>query len=240
MKLLLTSNGLTNQSLHRALVELLGKPIAEANALMIVTGMYPFVGGPGYAWKALAGKSHNAFGELGWKSFGNLELSVLPSIDRDVWAPTVAAADAILVWGGDPLFLAHWMRESGLASAIAPHAVYVGTSAGAMVASATIGETYTNPRRARGEPLSSEPIVLPDGEIARTFVTARGMGWVDFSLIPHYRAKDHPDASETNARVWASKLPVPTYAIDDATAIKVTDRGVEVVSEGQWKLFSPA
>jgi dipeptidase E len=39
----------------------------------------------------------------------------------------------------------------------------------------------------------------------------------------------------------AAEVPVPTYAIDDQTAIKVTDDGtVEVVSEGQWKLFTPS
>jgi len=238
MKLLLTSNGITNQSIHRALVELLGKPVDDANALCIPTGMYPYPGGAGYAWKAIAGKSRHPYAEMGWKSFGNLELSVLPSIAKEVWLPAVAAADAILVCGGDPLFLAHWMRVSGLADVVAPHTVYVGTSAGSMVASTTIGETYTNPRRASGEPLSSESIVLPDGDIARTFVTARGMGWVDFALIPHYGAEDHPDASATNAQVWASKLPLRTYAIDDDTAIVVADHNVEVVTEGQWKLFT--
>jgi len=240
MKLLLTSNGIANPSIHGALVDLLGKPIAEANALMIVTGMYPFVGGLGYAWKAITGKSRNSLVELGWKSFGNLELSVLPSLDKDVWQPAVAEADAILVWGGDPLFLAYWMRESGLASAIGPNTVYVGTSAGSMVASTTIGETYREPRRARGDVLSSEQVVFPDGDVATTFVTGRGMGWVDFAMIPHYRANGHLDASEANASVWAGKLPVPTYALDDDSAIKVTDRGAEVVSEGQWKLFTPA
>jgi dipeptidase E len=240
MKLLLTSNGITNQSIHLALVELLGKPIADANALFIPTGMYPYPGGAGYAWQAIAGKSHHPFSEMGWKSFGNLELSVLPSIDKRVWQPAVAAADAILVWGGDPLFLAHWMRVSGVADVVTSRTVYVGTSAGSMVASTTIGETYTDPRRASGEPLSSESIVLPDGEIARTFVTARGMGWVDFALIPHYGAAEHLDASVVNAKVWASKLPLRTYAIDDDTAIKVTDNKVDVVTEGQWKLFTPA
>jgi dipeptidase E len=42
-----------------------------------------------------------------------------------------------------------------------------------------------------------------------------------------------------NAEKWAAKLPVPTYAIDDQTAVKVTDGAVEVVTEGHWKLFTP-
>jgi dipeptidase E len=32
---------------------------------------------------------------------------------------------------------------------------------------------------------------------------------------------------------------VPTYGIDDETAIKVIDGNVEVISEGRWKLFMP-
>jgi dipeptidase E len=42
------------------------------------------------------------------------------------------------------------------------------------------------------------------------------------------------DASRT-----AASMPVPGYAIDDQTAIKVTDGAVEVVSEGHWRLFTP-
>jgi len=33
-------------------------------------------------------------------------------------------------------------------------------------------------------------------------------------------------------------LPVPGYAIDDETAIRVVDGTIEVVSEGNWKLFT--
>ena len=76
------------------------------------------------------------------------------------------------------------------------------------------------------------------GEISRILVTAQGVGLVDFALIPHLDHKDHPDASLANAEKWAARLPVPTYAIDDQTAMKVTDGTVEVVSEGHWKLFT--
>jgi hypothetical protein len=40
MKLLLTSAGVKNTSIHDALVDLLGKPIAESSALCIPTAMY--------------------------------------------------------------------------------------------------------------------------------------------------------------------------------------------------------
>ena len=34
-------------------------------------------------------------------------------------------------------------------------------------------------------------------------------------------------------------MPVPGYATDDQTAIKVTDGVLEVVSEGHWRLCLP-
>ena len=79
----------------------------------------------------------------------------------------------------------------------------------------------------------------PQGEIGRILVTAQGVGLVDFALIPHLDHEDHPDASLANAEKWAARLPVPTYAIDDQTAIQVVDGAVDVVSEGRWKLFYP-
>lgn len=244
MQLLLTSNGVTNPSIQRALVDLLGKPIAEANALFVATGMYPYPGGAGFAWKAIAGRSHHPFQEMGWKSFGNLELSVLPSIAKEVWVPAVQEADALLVWGGDPLFLSHWFRASGVADlvpSLRPELVYVGTSAGSMMTASTFVETYSQPRRCSGEPLASEPIVFssPQGEIARTVVTARGLGWVDFAIIPHFAAEQHPDASPENAELWAARNTLPTYAIDDDTAVRVRGGSVDVISEGRWKRFEP-
>jgi dipeptidase E len=109
-----------------------------------------------------------------------------------------------------------------------------------MAATATFGETYVDSPRGSGEALTSEDIVFatPQGDISRILVTAQGVGLVDFALIPHLDHKDHPDASLANAELWAARLPVPTYAIDDQTAIRVTDGAVEVVSEGHWKLFN--
>ena len=239
MRLLLTSAGIKNTSIHDALVDLLGKPIAESSALIIPTAIYPFPGGAGMAWRAI-----REWDAWGWKSLGVLELTALPSIDDEAWIPTVQETDALLVWGGDPLYLSHWMRQSGLAGllpSLRRETVYVGVSAGSMAATATFGETYPDPPRGSGEALTSEDIVFatPQGEISRILVTAQGVGLVDFALIPHLDHEDHPDASLANAAKWAARLPVPTYAIDDQTAMKVTDGTVEVVSEWHWKLFAP-
>jgi dipeptidase E len=243
MNCLLTSSGIRNKSIRDALVDLLGKPIAESNALFIPTAIYPFPGGAGMAWQAICGKSASSLCQLGWKSLGVLELTALPSIDKKAWVPSVENADALLFWGGDPVYLSYWMRESGLTEllpSLRREAVYVGVSAGSMAASSIFGETFSNPPNGNGIRFTSEDIVFatPKGEISRTFVTTQGAGLVDFALIPHFDHADHPDASLANAEKWAAKLPVPVYAIDDETAIKVTGGTVDIVSEGHWKLFT--
>jgi len=243
MKLLLTSSGISNKSILNALVELLGKPIAEANALFVPTGVYPFRGGQYYAWNPICGDAAPRMCQLGWKSIGILELSVLSSIDRDMWLPTLAEADALLVWGGDPLFISYWMQQSGLADflpSLLDNLVYVGVSAGSIAVASLFAETYSAERSCAGTPLTSEEIVFSSakGEVSGTLVTANGMGLTKFAVIPHFENKDHFASSSLNAEKWASKLPVPFYAIDDETAIKVKDGSVEVVSEGQWKLFT--
>jgi dipeptidase E len=45
-----------------------------------------------------------------------------------------------------------------------------------------------------------------------------------------------PDNSRAEAESWAASIEGPAYAIEDETAIKVTDGNVEAVSEGHWKL----
>src|SRR4029077_4717335 len=114
MNLLLTSSGIRNKSIHDALVELLGKPISESNALFIPTAIYPFPGGGAMAWQAICGKQSSSLCQLGWKSLGLLELTALASIDKKAWVPAVEETDAILVWGGDPIYLSYWMHHSGL------------------------------------------------------------------------------------------------------------------------------
>jgi len=240
MRALLTSAGIKNPSIQDALVNLLGKPIADSDALLIPTAIYPFPRGPFMAWRAIS----SPLCALGWKSVGMLELSVLPSIDEGAWMPTVRNADALLVWGGDPLFLANWMRRSGLADllpTLRDDAVYVGVSAGSIAAASTFVETYTDPPRWSDGPLKSESAVFatPKGDVGRLLVTGQGVGLVDFAVIPHFEHPDHPDASLENAEKWAARIPSATYAIDDETAVRVVDGVATVVSEGRWKLFKP-
>ncbi len=222
MKFLLTSGGITNTSIQNALVNLLGKPIAECSALCIPTATYCFPGGAGKAWEFISGRFPASMCDLGWKSLGVLELSALPSIDRALWVPLIQETDAILVNGGDALFLCYWMRQSGFADllpSLRPEAVYAGLSAGSMVLTPTIGEEFVGWKPPTG------------GDDT--------LGLVDFSIFPHLDYPTFPENSMAHAEKWAAKLTVPSYAIDDQTAIQVNDGAVEVISEGHWKRFTP-
>jgi dipeptidase E len=221
MKLLLTSAGISNTSIRNALVELLGKPIAEASALFVPTAIYALPGGADISRKVICGSLGDPFCELGWKSLGILELTALPSIKQELWVPMLQETDALLVGGGDCQYLCYWMQQSGLAAflpSLLRKTVYVGLSAGSMI--------MTRYRTTYGNHL------LPAE-------SDKSLNLVDFAIHPHLDHEWFPNNSLANLEKLAATIPMPSYAIDDQTAIKVTDGTVEVISEGHWKLFTP-
>jgi dipeptidase E len=126
------------------------------------------------------------------------------------------------------LYLTYWMRKSGLANLLPSltESVYVGVSAGSIAVTpyncdAEFDLEYV--------PTGSDMALGAD----------RALGLVDFTLYPHLDRPDMPDTTLANIEKWASGIPVPTYAIDDETAIKVIDGSATIVSEGNWRLFNP-
>jgi dipeptidase E len=220
MKFLFTSAGIKNASIREALLELLGKPIADCKALCIPTAGYGHPQcGPESAWRFISGNESTPMCELGWKSLGVLELTALPSIDKERWVRWVREADVLLVNGGDALYLSHWMQQSGLADLLPslPDTVWVGLSAGSMVMTPRIGVDFVGWKSPTG---SDETL-----------------GIVDFCIFPHLDHEALPENTLAHAERWAAGIPGPAYAIDDETAIKVVDGKVEVISEGHWKRF---
>ena len=205
------------------MVDLLGKPIAECNALCIPTASYghPMVN-PVMAWRFISGhEPETPMCELNWKSLGVLELTALPSIDKERWVSWVRETDVLLVNGGDPLYLCHWMRQSGLTDLLPSlhEMVWVGLSAGSMVMAPRIGEYFVGWKPPTG--------------------SDNTLGMVDFSIFPHLDHEMLPENSMADAERWAVGLGNPSYAIDDETAIRVVDGAVEVISEGHWRQFTP-
>ncbi|AIE87660.1 peptidase S51 dipeptidase E [Fimbriimonas ginsengisoli Gsoil 348] len=222
IKLLLTDSGIKNQSIHKALIGMLGKPIEESNVLCIPTAGYGHPqGSPQGAYRFVSGREERCpMTGLGWKSVGVLELTALPSLNKERWMGWIEASDALLVNGGDALYLAHWMRESGLADLLPnlDDKLWVGLSAGSMVMTPRIGSDFVgwNPPGGGDEAL----------------------GVVDFSIFPHLGADGCPWNTMENAEKWAAEIGGKAYATDIHTAFKVVNGTVEVVSEGNWKLLN--
>jgi dipeptidase E len=216
---LLTSAGIKNANINAALLDLLGKPIAESDALCIPTASYGHAPrGIHGAYRFITGQATTPMIELGWKSLGVLEISALSTLDRDLWLPVIEQTDVLLANGGDALYLAHHMRASGLADllpSLSP--VWVGLSAGSMVMTPRIGEDFK--------------VWSPPGGVDAA------LGIVDFSIFPHVDHPDLPENTMAEAERWAAGLGNPAYAIDDDTAIKVVEGAVVVVSDGNWRYF---
>jgi dipeptidase E len=220
VKLLLTSGGVTNDAIREALVGLLGKPVEDSDALCIVSAEYghPWCT-PQSAWRFVSGSHPSSMVGLGWRSMGLLELTAIPSMGSDRWVEWVRAADVLLVDGGEATYLAHWLRESGLA-ALLPElqdTVWVGVSAGSMVMTPRIGADFLGWSGAAGDD--------------------RTLGVVDFSIFPHVGHPDMPENTMAEAERWAATIGGPAYALDEQSAIVVADGRTEVVSEGVWRRF---
>jgi dipeptidase E len=215
MKLLLTSGGVTNPSIHAALVEMLGKPVSDCRALCVPTAQWghPMCGPDSVRGLLAAEPRFRHLTGLGWGSLGVLELTALPTVGAERWEPWVREADVLLVDGGDATYLAHWLRESGLLGLLSslPDLVWLGVSAGSMVMTPRIGDDFVSWAAA------------PDD---------RALGVVDFSIFPHLDA--FPTNTMSDAERWAAEIGGPAYVIDDQTAVKVVDGVAEVVSEGRW------
>jgi dipeptidase E len=220
MKLLLTSAGISNNSIRNALVDLLGKPIEASKAVFIPTAIYGIIGGGEIIRKVICGTIGDPFCKAGWKSLGLLELTAIPTMKKEVWMTMLQEADALLVGGGDCQYLCYWMQQSGLTEMLPlllQKLVYVGLSAGSMIMT-RFGTTYGN----HSLPSDSD----------------KCLGIVDFAIYPHPDHEWFPQNSLANIKKLAGTIPFPSYAIDDNTAIKVIDGRVEVISEENWKLFT--
>ncbi len=218
MKLLLTSGGISNDSISNALKAMLAKPISQCHALCIPTASYALKNGVVNAWNFLRGYDEAPMCNLGWKSMGVLELTALPSLDQDLWLPALKQADILLVNGGDPLYLSYWMRKSGVADLLPDlDLVYVGMSAGSMIMAPRIGDDFV--------------MWTKEG------LTDKTLGYVDFAIFPHLNHVLLPENTKEQAISWAHSIQIPGYAIDDQTAIQVIDNTVSVISEGEWYSF---
>jgi dipeptidase E len=232
MKLLLTSSGLYNESLRKALAGMLDKPVSECNFLFIPTSYHGAVSDMTWLVENFYDAHH-----MGWKQFLVLDVAVKTSWDKDLWWPMIEQADVIQVGGGNAGYLSYWMQKSGLADALPEllkTKVYVGISAGSMFL--TAGTTSANIGQS-DEPADYQ-LDLNDPKLPKGQISDKTMNYTDFLFRPHWH-KPQPkyDAlTEESVRRAYKVLKKPIYLVDDETGIKIEDGKLEVISEGKWVL----
>ncbi len=219
MKLLLTSNGLSNPSIARALFELVGKLPTDTHIAFIPTAMNVSTGNKDWFIDDLSNIKKQEP-----KCIDIVDISALP---KNIWLPRLEAADVLFFSGGNSFHLMRWIEESGLKEVLPKlleTRVWAGISAGSMV---------TNPTLA----LSSKDKQIYYEENFG-YASEKALGLVDVYTRPHFNSPDFPQATKEYIEAIAKDFPDTIYALDDNSAIKVVDGTVEVVSEGEYYKFN--
>jgi dipeptidase E len=214
MKLLLTSGGITNPSIAKALFELVGKKPEDTSLVFIPTASNVEAGDKDWLINDLINLKN-----LKLKS---IEIADISAVDKSIWLPKFEAADVLFFEGGNTYHLMRWVNKSGLASImpqLLENKVYVGVSAGSMVACKDLV-------------LKISQIVYEE-DLDETEELA-GLNLVDFYFIPHLNSEYFKKVREDIIREAVKDRLEKFYAMDDGSALKVIDGKVEVVSEGEW------
>ena len=222
MRMLLTSNGIANAAIEEALVDLLGKPIAQSRVVVVIDAILGF---PGDSAKLL--EHLESLRDLGW---AELDVASLFAGPAELVASRLRGADVVLGYGGSNLWAAHAWTATGLAPVLAEvleQQVYVGWSAGSMIFA---------------RDLARWPDAFDDEEELTMFGLAEAAPAVpllDWFFAGHLGA----DWMSPTAEAWASRGAARTgrevWFVDDDTALVVRDASEDpvVVSTGHWRRY---
>jgi dipeptidase E len=219
MKLLLTSSGITNPTIAKALLDLVGKPAEEISLAFIPTAMNPE--GRDKSWFI---RNLNEFKSQNFKMIDIVDISALP---REVWQPRLEGADILFFSGGNTPHLMRWIEESGLKELLPEllkTRVWAGISAGSIVTAPTL------------ELSNKDKMIFYEKNYG--YKANKGLGLVDFHIRPHLNSPKFPNARKEVLEEVAKEIPQTIYAIDDQMALKVVDGVVEVVGEGEYLVFN--
>lgn len=218
MKLLLTSDGICNDSIKKALQELCVRPFSELNVAFIPTAANVEDGNKDWLIKDISYGMNLGFAET--------DIVDISAIDIEMAERRLQNADVLLFGGGNTFHLMYWLQKTGLKQKmleLLKTRVYVGISAGSMVATKNLV-------------LSDSPRLYNNEKIGADMM--EGLGLVDFHMRPHLNSPIFPEMSMENVEKISKDVAEPVYAIDDNTALKVVDGKLEVITEGTWKRFN--
>jgi len=218
MKLLLTSGGLENQSIIKALSDLVQKPFSELKVAFIPTAANLEPDDKQWVIKDLV-----KLQELKFLSIDIVDVSALP---KEIWLERLKEVDIILVEGGNTYHLMYWFYHSGLSEELKEllkTKIYVGISAGTIVVTPSI--------------INADFEKQPAQDINET-IYDEGLSLINFMIEPHINSPYFPESNFDELEKRSKEYKYPIYGLDDNSAIKVDGDKIEIISEGVWKKFN--
>lgn len=217
MKLLLSSNGFSNQAIANALFELVGKRPEDTNLVFIPTASNVETGDKDWFIDDLINIKKQNF-----KSVAIADISAVP---ENIWRPQFEEADVLFFEGGNTYHLMHWINRSGLVKLLPEMLktkVYVGSSAGSMITGPDLDLRL------------SKAIYAEEAEKD----SMAGLGFVDFYFLPHLDSPHFAARIEANLKDALREITRKTYLLDDQSALKVVGGKVEHVGGGKYLEFN--
>jgi dipeptidase E len=223
MKLLLTSNGLSNPSIAKAFQELIGKEPKDSKVAFIPTAAHSFSSNKFWLIDDLYRIKQQGY---------YVDIVDLTAVKKDRLTSILEPMDAIFFGGGNTFYLSYWLQQSGLFELLPElleTKVYAGISAGSIIAGKSMvlaSQAMKNPKAFEDEDYE---LLNPGGE-----ASTKTLGLVDFIFRPHLNSPNSPWATKESLENKAKDIKNKIYALDDNSALKVVDDKVEVVTEGEW------
>ncbi|MDB5254989.1 MAG: peptidase dipeptidase [Candidatus Nomurabacteria bacterium] len=218
MKLLLTSAGLSNPSICKALFELVGKKSEDISIVFIPTAANVEVGDKAWFIENLI--------QLKNQNFKSIDIVDISAVSKDIWLKRFEEADVLFFEGGNTYHLMEWINKSGLKDVLPQlleTKVWVGDSAGSMVTNEDlnlgISQTIYGEDFDRNEGMS-------------------GLGLVDFYFLPHLNSEYFVNVRKENIENAIKDISEKIYAVDDEGAVQVIDGHVKIISEGEYLEFN--
>ena len=226
MKLLLTSNGLSNNLITKAFNELIGKDPKDSKVAFIPTAANPERGNKDWLIDDLYRIKNCGY---------YVDIIELTAIRPDELKIALKDMDAIFVGGGNTFYLSYWMQKSGLFDMLPDllkTKVYAGISAGSMIAGASLlpSDALDDLQKFKDDHYYEKAV---QGEASN-----KTLNLVDIVFRPHFNSKDFPKVRKEVLEQIAYKFSYPLYALDDESALKIVDDWIEIVSEGKWLVLN--
>lgn len=213
MKLLLTSNGITNTSIENVFLRLLKKTARKNKVIFVTTAAYGENDNP--TWlehyrTTLRKYGINKIEDLDMKNKTEKEL-------RKILSPS----DIIFINGGNTFYLLKHIQESGFDKIISDFLnngkIYIGVSAGSIIACPTI-ET------ALWKPADENKVNLKD---------FTGLGLVNFLISPHFKEKEKESIEKEMIHT-----KYPTVILNDQQAVLCIDGKYKIIGDGEKLTFN--